>query len=244
VVGTIGPEGLAGPGEYAYYLGSDRLTVNAATVRVRAFGGGGADAVSDPALLLLGAVAVAALLVPVMIFVTTAVRFGGEARDRRRLAALRLVGADAAMTRRIAAGETLVGALLGLVVGGLLFLALRQAAVAASLAGTVVDPADVLPVPALAALIVVAVPTAAVLVTVSVLRRVAVEPLGVVRRGGGHRRRLWWRLTLPAAGLALLYPLYDGVSEGETGFEYQGRSSRAPWAPSGRACSSARRRCC
>lgn len=208
VVGTIGPEGLAGPGEYAYYLGSDRLTADTPVVRVRAFGGGGGDATLDPVLLVLGAVAVAALLVPVMIFVTTAVRFGGEARDRR-LAALRLVGADAAMTRRIAAGETLAGALLGLVAGGLLYLALRQAAVAASVAGTLVDPADVRPVPALA-----------VLVTVSALRRVTVEPLGVVRRGGGHRRRLWWRLTLPAAGLALLHPLYDGVSEEESGFEY------------------------
>ena len=36
------------------------------------------------------------------------------------------------------------------------------------------------------------------------LRRVVAEPLGVVRRAEGGRRRLWWRLLLPAAGLLTL----------------------------------------
>lgn len=53
------------------------------------------------------------LLTPVAVFIAAAVRFGGERRDRR-LAALRLVGSDRSMTRRIAAGEALAGALLGL----------------------------------------------------------------------------------------------------------------------------------
>lgn len=64
-------------------------------------------------LLLIIVMACVALLLPVAVFIGTAVRFGGEQRDRR-LAALRLVGADQAMTRRIAAGESLCGALLGL----------------------------------------------------------------------------------------------------------------------------------
>jgi hypothetical protein len=219
VVGEIGAAGLSGPGEYVVYVGTDRLTETTGH-RVRSFGRSDLEQGVAPILLLLGVVGLVVLLLPVMIFVTSAVRFGGEARDRQ-LAALRLVGADAAMTRRIAAGETLAGALLGLVIGGLL------AGVVGLLASRFVPPGmsfflgDLRPVPVLAALVVVLVPVVAVLVTLSALRRVVVEPLGVVRRSGDRRRRLWWRLILPAAGLALLYPLRDGLSGQGTGFEYR-----------------------
>jgi hypothetical protein len=219
VVGTIGAAGLSGPKEYVVYVGTDRLTETTG-VRVRSFGGPDlADGLS-PALLLLAVVALAVLLVPVMIFVTSAVRFGGEARDRQ-LAALRLVGADGAMTRRIAAGETLAGALLGLVIGALLYVAVGLLASRFVPPGLSFYLADLRPVPALAALVVVLVPVIAVMVTLSALRRVVVEPLGVVRRSGDRHRRLWWRLILPVAGLALLYPLRHGLSEQTAGFEYQ-----------------------
>lgn len=65
------------------------------------------------------------LLAPVAIFIATAVRFGGDRRDRR-LAALRLVGADIRTTRRIAAGEALFGSVLGLLTGAVLFLVGRR----------------------------------------------------------------------------------------------------------------------
>jgi hypothetical protein len=220
VVGTIGPTGLAGPDELTFYLGVDHLTEESAT-RIDAFGvsqTGGGD--MPPELLLLGVVALVVLLVPVAIFVATAVRFGGEARDRR-LAALRLVGADISTTRRIAAGETLVGAALGLVVGGVLFLALAEVVTRAVPPGMSFFRADLQPLPVLAALVAVLVPATAVLVTVSALRRVSVEPLGVVRRSGARRRRLWWRLVLPVAGVALLLPLRSGMADLPEGFEYQ-----------------------
>jgi hypothetical protein len=220
VVGTIGAAGLSGPGEYAFYLGTDRLTEDSAT-RLRLFGTTqGRDDGIPAVLLLLGVVGLVVVLLPVAVFLATAVRFGGEARDRQ-LAALRLVGADAAMTRRIAAGETLAGALLGLVAGGLLFLAAGLMASRLVPAGMSFYLADLRPVPALAALVAALVPVAAVLVTVSALRRVVLEPLGVVRRSGDRRRRLWWRLILPVVGLALLYPLRAGLSGRAQGFEYQ-----------------------
>ena len=81
----------------------------------------------DPVLLLLILVVFVVLLMPVGVFIAAAVRFGGERRDRR-LAALRLVGADGMMTRRIAAGEALAGAVVGLVLGAGFFLIGRQAA--------------------------------------------------------------------------------------------------------------------
>ncbi|NEE53088.1 ABC transporter permease, partial [Streptomyces sp. SID8455] len=65
-------------------------------------------------------------------------------------------------------------------------------------------PADLVPDPRLALLVVVAVPLTAVLVTLVAMRSVVIEPLGVVRRGRDRGRRLWWRLLMPLAGLAVL----------------------------------------
>ena len=69
---------------------------------------------------------------------------------------------------------------------------------------------DVRPTPLLGALVVLGVPAAAVAVSLVALRRVVAEPLGVVRRAEAARpRRLWWRLVLPLAGLAILLPTTD-----------------------------------
>lgn len=211
-VGTIGAEGLAGPGELTFYLGTDRLTAETAN-RIQSFGGATApEEGMSPVLMLLALVGMVVLLLPVGIFVSTAVRFGSESRDRR-LAAVRLVGADVGATRRIAAGETLAGAVLGLAVGGLLFLVVRQTAGYLVSGNLSFYPGDFRPVPALAALVVVLVPVTTVLVTLSALRQVLVEPLGVVRRGGERRRRLWWRLAFPVLGLVLLHPLVTGLDD-------------------------------
>lgn len=212
VVGTIGDDGLAGPGELTFYLGTDRLT-DATADRIQSFGGAETyDEGVDVVLVLLALVGMVVLLLPVAIFVGTAVRFGSEDRDRR-LAALRLVGADVGATRRIAAGETLAGAVLGLAFGALLYL------VAGQVAGHLVPgnlsfyPGDLRPLPVLVALVVVLVPVTTVLVTLSALRQVLVEPLGVVRRAGERRRRFWWRPVFPALGIVLLHPLVTGLDD-------------------------------
>jgi uncharacterized membrane protein YhaH (DUF805 family) len=212
VVGTIGAEGLAGPGELTFYLGTDRLTAGTAD-RIQSFGGAETyEEGVDVVLMLLALVGMVVLLLPVAIFVSTAVRFGSENRDRR-LAALRLVGADVGMTRRIAAGETLAGAVLGLAVGTLLYLMVGQVAGYLVPGSMSFYPGDFRPVPALVALVVVLVPVTTVLVTLSALRQVLVEPLGVVRRSSERRRRFWWRLVFPVLGIALLHPLVTGLDE-------------------------------
>ncbi|MEV6107575.1 FtsX-like permease family protein [Streptomyces sp. NPDC051940] len=208
VVGTIGDEGLGGPQELAFYEGVSDVGRYGERVRhVSGFGVPRASsfAETEPLLLLLVLVAVIVLLLPVAVFVATAVRFGGDQRDRR-LAALRLSGADAAATRRIAAGESLLGAVGGLVAGLGIFLLLRRWAGLVVVQGQSVFPADVAPHPVFAVFVGVAVPVAAVAVTVFALRGVLVEPLGVVREGGVPARRLWPRLVLPAAGLVALAP--------------------------------------
>ncbi|WP_246341420.1 ABC transporter permease [Streptomyces physcomitrii] len=218
--GTIGDEGLAGPHELAYYAGAtgleDRLG-NGPVQRLDRFGTEEQEPEElGPALTLLILIIFVVLLMPVGVFIAAAVRFGGERRDRR-LAALRLMGADGRTTRLIASGEAVAGAVLGLVLGTVFFLIARQLASQITLFDLSFFPQDLTPHPALAALVVLAVPGAAIAVTLLALRGVVIEPLGVVRTAKPPRRRLWWRLLLPVAGLALLLPM-SGEAGGDGDF--------------------------
>ncbi|MFF9484412.1 ABC transporter permease [Streptomyces sp. NPDC014676] len=210
IVGTIGEQGLIGSRELAYYAGAEGLAGRAGdgqVGRIDSFGDPNPiEEETDPVLMLLVLVVFVVLLMPVAVFIAAAVRFGGERRDRR-LAALRLVGSDGGMTRRIAAGEALGGALLGLVFGAGFFLAGREFAASVEVFRISVFPSYLNPSPLLALLVAVAVPGAAVLVTLLALRGVVIEPLGVVRTARPARRRLWWRLLLPLAGIGMLLPM-------------------------------------
>ncbi|MFD4788749.1 ABC transporter permease [Streptomyces sp. NPDC058459] len=219
ITGTIGSKGLIGPRELVYVAGAEGMRVGGAgarVVRLRSFGDPQPRSEeADPVLLMMVLVVFVVLLMPVAVFIAAAVRFGGERRDRR-LAALRLVGADSRTTRRIAAGEALAGSLIGLVIGAGLFLAGRQLAGSVTAMGESFYPAYLDPSPLLVLLVALAVPACAVLVTLLAMRGVVIEPLGVVRTAVPARRRLWWRLLLPLAGLALLYPMLgQGRSNGD-----------------------------
>ncbi|MFD9240719.1 FtsX-like permease family protein [Streptomyces sp. NPDC059556] len=221
VGGTIGPDGLIGPAELRYVAHVGFLTTDNFDGRGVRYGWSVPEEPMNAFLILLVVVACVVLLLPVLVFIATAVRFGGEQRDRR-LAALRLVGADTAMTRRIAAGESLAGALLGLIVGLGLFAAARQFAGAFTIWDVNAYPSDVVPMPALAVLTLATVPVSSVVVTLFALRGVVIEPLGVVRTSTPRRRRLWWRLLLLAAGVALLVPLMGEVQVTETSIDTVG----------------------
>ncbi|MFH8495445.1 ABC transporter permease [Streptomyces coeruleorubidus] len=224
ITGTIGEQGLIGSQELAYFTGgkglADRLD-STSGARIDSFGNPDLAPSDpwDPVLLLLVLVVFVVLLMPVAVFIAAAVRFGGERRDRR-LAALRLVGSDSRMTRRIAAGEALAGSLLGLVLGTGFFLLGRQLAASFEVFHVSVFPSYLNPSPLLAALVAVAVPTAAVLVTLFALRGVVIEPLGVVRTAKPARRRLWWRLLLPLGGLAMLLPMIGQGNDDGTFNQY------------------------
>jgi hypothetical protein len=206
VVGEIDRSVLAGPAELGFYGGASDLALGGPVLRAERFGATGPRWPLDPALVLLVVIGLVALLIPVATVVGAAVRTGGEERDRR-LAALRLVGADQRMTRRIAAGEATVAATIGVLFGIAMFAAARAFVSDIEFQGLSVFGADVRPTPLLGALVVGGVPVAAVLVSLVALRRVVAEPLGVVRNQGASRpRRLWWRLVLPVAGIALLLP--------------------------------------
>ncbi|MBH1935578.1 ABC transporter permease [Streptomyces sp. AV19] len=211
-IGTIADSGLIGPSELYYYAGSDRVSPATGAKRIDRFGYAEPDIPMDPVLIVLTIMVCVVLLTPVGVFIATSVRFGGERRDRR-LAALRLLGADLGMIRRIAAGEALGGSAIGLGVGAVLFLLLRENARDLVIRDVSVFPSDIVPSPALTALILLAVPACAVVVTLFALRGVAIEPLGVVRNAVPRRRRLWWRLLVPAAGVGLLFPMTGRTPE-------------------------------
>ncbi|MFD6097864.1 FtsX-like permease family protein [Nocardiopsis flavescens] len=203
VVGEIGPEGLLGPHEAAFYLGSDDLSVENAGIRITGFGGEPGPVLRGPVVLLLGVVGAVVMLTPVVVFLGAAVRFGGEQRERR-LAALRLMGADRGAVRRIAAGETLPGIGLGLVLGAVLFLAGRPLVETVRVSSGLYA-GDVTPHPVLGALVFAGVPLLALWVVLASLRGVVVEPLGTVRRAERARPKLWWRLLLLVLGVVLIF---------------------------------------
>ncbi|WP_078862484.1 FtsX-like permease family protein [Streptomyces sp. NRRL F-5123] len=226
ITGTIGKAGLMGPAELYYYAGSDKLLAHDASGRtgnadrMARYGAHSNSEVLGPVFTLLLIMVVIVLLLPVGVFVATATRLGGERRDRR-LAALRLVGADIHATRRIAAGEALLGTLLGVLVGVGFFLGARQLATYITIRDISAFPSDLAPDPLLTVLIVLAVPAAAVAITLLSLRRTAIEPLGVFRDGLGRPRRVWWRIAIPAVGLAMLAPLFGKVRGDASVNEYQ-----------------------
>ncbi|KJY31805.1 FtsX-like permease family protein [Streptomyces katrae] len=169
ITATVADRGLTGPAELLFYLGSDSLQRGGPgeyrIQRITAFAGDREPRALGPGLMLLVVLAFVALLTPVAVFIAAAVRFGGERRDQR-LAALRLVGADGRTVRRIAAGEALSGALVGLVLGAGFFLAGRSLVGSLSFQQRSVFPEDLDPSAWLLLLVALAVPAAAVAVTV------------------------------------------------------------------------------
>lgn len=103
MAGIVGDEGLLGPRELTYVAQSSTLAAPDG-YRIDHFGKDWHPApMRAPAVVLLIMTCVA-LMTPVLVFIGTSVRFGNERRERR-LAALRLVGADVPTTRRIASGR-------------------------------------------------------------------------------------------------------------------------------------------
>jgi hypothetical protein len=204
--GTIGERGLSGPAELFAYVGATGLRRRGADA-VQGFGTRVIESGHSALITLLAILMVVALLLPVGVFVATASRFGSEQRNAR-LAALRLLGLDRAGTARVASGESLVGAAGGVIVGVIGFvLLLRPLVPHTDIAGISVFARDVRPSLGLAVLVVVLVPLAAVAVALFAMRQVAIEPLGVSRRGRPPRRRLAWRLCVPMLGFLLLATL-------------------------------------
>ncbi|MGW4207121.1 FtsX-like permease family protein [Lentzea sp. NPDC004789] len=213
VIGTIGEPGLISPLDLHFYAGDDKIPPSEG-IRVSRWGAGYGNGGLAPILWLLTLVGGIVLLFPVLVFVGVSARLAAAQRDRR-LAALRLVGASASRVRMIAAGEALIGALVGLVAGFGLFFAIRPFVSGISLAQLSVFPSDLTPSLGLSLAVVAVVPVLAVATSLFAMRRTVIEPLGVVRQQKPVRRRLWWRLVPAVAGIALLVSQFGKTSDTE-----------------------------
>ncbi|WP_372671232.1 FtsX-like permease family protein [Amycolatopsis kentuckyensis] len=206
VVGQLSRDGVADAGDLSAYYGVPAAQIRAEGDRgstVYAFGrpypGLGLPAVMLTIILPIAAV----LLLPLLIFVTTASRMGAAQRERR-LAALRLLGLDSRQVKRVAAAESLVGAGIGLAAGIGFFAVLRTFVADILPFGLRIFPEDFVPDWPLVVVVVLLVPALAVGSAMFGLRRTIVEPLGVIRQGKPTRRRMWWRWVLTALGALFL----------------------------------------
>ncbi|MFD2418367.1 FtsX-like permease family protein [Amycolatopsis pigmentata] len=202
VVGTIGSDGLQGPDELWAYAGATGLKDHGEAIS--GFGGAASLHMEGP-VIFLGVLGVLVVLIPLLVFVASSSRIAGAERERR-LSALRLAGASSRQVHRIAAAETLVGAAAGELLGFVAFALVRPFAAHVGIAGITVFSDDFMPSWPLVLLVLVIVPLIATGSAWLGMRKLVVEPLGVVRMGKTARRRAWWRLLLVVAGVVFLVP--------------------------------------
>ncbi|WP_177220965.1 ABC transporter permease [Lentzea xinjiangensis] len=203
--GLIEPSGLVDAGELYFYEGVDRLPDDRDITTAYAFGDERRGGTTPAEMILVSGVAVV-LLAPLLVFIACVGRLGGVERDQR-LATLRLLGATAPQVRRIAAAESLAGAVAGLAVGVAMFFAVHRRVDGLQVGNFRFSAADFVP-PwwrfALVLLIVLVLVVGAVLLG---MRSTVVEPLSVTRDSGAPMRRLRWRLLPAASGVAFLLPI-------------------------------------
>jgi hypothetical protein len=201
--GTIGDTALTGPDELVIYVGYQpaALAKLPDTRWVTAIDAAPGPEVFTPFFRYAFATGVLAVLFPVLILISTATRLAA-ARREERFAALRLVGATSGDISVIASVDSVVGALLGVVAGTGLFLAIRPTLAAATLTGTRYFASTVTPTIWGYLGLLVAVPLAAAIASLLALRRVRISPLGVTRRATPPRPSAW-RLAPLATGIAL-----------------------------------------
>ncbi|MEU4527069.1 FtsX-like permease family protein [Micromonospora ureilytica] len=140
----------------------------------------------EPGLRGGTAFALLMLMVPVLALAGQCARLGAPARDRR-LAALRLAGATPGQVTRLVVLETGVAALLGTLVGLVVYLVGRDLLHRPDAGGRLALPTDVLPSAGALAGVVLGLPVVAALATALMLRTVTTSPLGVNRKAARER---------------------------------------------------------
>jgi len=199
-----------------------------AAVNVVLIGGDKSDRYSSPLLDEPGlhqgvVISIAGLLVPLTLFVGQCSRIGAPARDRR-LAGFRMAGAEPTDVARIAAVETGISASAGAATGAALFAATRRALGSELELGAVRSLPTEVSVPVwMAVVVVIAVGGTATAGATFALRKVTIDPLGVIRRK---------RTTPPAiTPLILLVVGSAGLMFSTAVFEYLGVDRGGKIAP-------------
>lgn len=152
-------------------------------------------------LVLILSVITLALFFPILIFVATAARLSA-ARREQRFAAMRLVGATPRQVAMIAAVESSLAAVAGVLLGFGLFAVLRPSVARIRFTGSRFFVSDLSLSLTDVLLVAIGVPVVAAVAALVSLRRVQISPLGVSRR-----------VTPRPPGAWRLIPLVAGVGE-------------------------------
>jgi hypothetical protein len=187
-IGTLGPAALPAPdsliivighapGQLAKVPGAEQVTSIQASASANA--SVGYDSATLEAILAAGALA---LLLPVLILISTATRLAA-ARREQRFAAIRLTGATPRQVSVVSAVEASLSALAGVAAGFGLYLLLHPLLLGLpSFTGEPFAPGDLSLRLANILAVAIGVPVAAAAAARVALRRVQISPLGVTRR--------------------------------------------------------------
>ncbi len=209
--GSIGTAGLPSPNSLIIVIGhaAHQLSLVPGAVEVRgiqqtpsscdACKSGAGSEIGLQWILVIGAIA---LLLPVLILISTASRLSA-ARREERFAAMRLVGATPRQISVISAVEATLAACAGVSLGFVLFFLLRPLLYRVPFTGAPLAAGDLALRPIDLAIVVIGVPIAAIVSARLALQRVQISPLGVSRRTTSASPRVFRVIPL-LAGIALL----------------------------------------
>jgi predicted lysophospholipase L1 biosynthesis ABC-type transport system permease subunit len=203
LAGTIGTAGLTGPDELVIVIGHPAadLATHPDTLRVSHINTAPRQYSTSQFYQFGFAMGAVALLIPMLVLISTATRMAA-ARREERYAALRLVGATRRQISVIASIDAVLGALFGALLGIAAYAALHPVLTGMKLIGTRFFAADVAPTGWAYPAVLIGVPVVAAGASVLSLYRIGVSPLGVSRRVTPPPPRAW-RLILLGIGLPL-----------------------------------------
>ncbi|WP_185909422.1 FtsX-like permease family protein [Streptomyces sp. WAC01280] len=202
LTGTIGPEGLGSPDDLYAYIGTTPAELPDA-VPLDGFGRkySSQRIIESPTLNILRFTLGCIVLLPLVIFLSVCARLSGESRARR-LAALRLVGLSVKDTLRVNAGESVVSAFVGAVLGVVGYLGVNEVMARVGLPGLHWYPADGRPDASTVAVCLVGCPALAWVVGQFSARRAALSPISVRRTGERKPPKMYGTLLLiPGLGV-------------------------------------------
>lgn len=203
VVGTVAPEGLVEPDQLIAYVGVRPDQVGSQAMGVTGFGSPAGHSVRDPrAVRTVAMLVLVFMLVPLSVFLATCARLSATGREQR-LAALRLLGLGPGRTQFVNAIENAVAAMLGSVIGLLLWWIWRSTATTARV-GRFSWFIDDMTVSLVLGVIVFVAPIVLALFVGAVASRQAVAQPMRTRRERSTRSVSRWRAVPFLGGVALL----------------------------------------
>lgn len=218
VTGTIAPAGLGDSDDLYAYIGTTPDELSGAE-QLGSFGTGRSwRQIVDPSTLdilrfTLGCI----VLLPLVIFLSVCARLSGESRARR-LAALRLVGLSVKDTLRVNAGESMVAAFVGAVIGVAAYLGVNEVMARVGLPGLHWYPADGRPRASTIAVCLLGCPALAWVVGQFSARRAALSPISVRRTGERKPPRIYGTLLLiPGVGVIGGYCVLSAMGRDPSG---------------------------